>query len=196
MSGSDDPERLETRQGLPDDLSWLYRRYPRDLWQHHENLGGMAGFWLKRHDMFREIGPMLRRGIDGYRENPDDPASLAAWLAPRINFFLGELNGHHQIEDHHYFPVFKHVEPTLTRGFDLLDSDHHVIHEALERNAETANAFFRSLAEGSDSARFAADSYAGENEKLIALLLRHLEDEEDLIVPMILDRGENALGLA
>lgn len=196
MSGSDDSERLETRAGLPEDLAWLYRRYPRDVWQGHENLGGMATFWLKRHDMFREIGPMLGRGIDGYRENPGDPASLAAWLAPRINFFLGELNGHHQIEDFHYFPVFKNVEPTLTRGFDLLDSDHHVIHAALERNAETANAFFQSLAEGGDKARFAADSYAAENEKLIALLLRHLEDEEDLIVPMILDRGEHKLGLA
>jgi hypothetical protein len=27
-------------------------------------------------------------------------------------------------------------------------------------------------------------------------LMRHLDDEEDLIVPLILDRGEDALGVA
>ena len=31
---------------------------------------------------------------------------------------------------------------------------------------------------------------------LIKGLIRHLDDEEDLIVPLILDRGEDALGVA
>lgn len=183
-------ELLTARNGLPDDLVWLYRRYPREVWQDHGNLGAMARFWRKRHDMFREIGPMIGRGIEQYRENPDDPASLAAWLAPRINFFLGELDAHHNIEDYHYFPLFKDTEPKLARGFDLLDSDHHVIHSALETNARVANEFFQNLQAGGDKARFGADAYAAENEKLIALLTRHLSDEEDLIIPMILDRGE------
>ena len=42
--------------------------------------------------------------------------------------------------------------------------------------------------------RFAADAYAGENERLVAMLARHLEDEEDLIIPLILERGEHAFG--
>ena len=42
---------------------------------------------------------------------------------------------------------------------------------------------------------FAADAYAGENERLVAMLARHLEDEEDLIVPLILERGEGAFGI-
>ncbi len=188
-------EKLGERGGLPGDLRRLLERYPREIWLDHGNLGGMARFWLKRHDMFRDLGPMLSRGIDSYRENPGDPSSLASWLAPRINFFLGEIDGHHQIEDHHYFPVFMDLEPDLRRGFDILESDHHVIHGALEANAAAANEFFQSLAGESDKARFAADDYAAENEKLISLLLRHLEDEEDLIVPMILDRGEERLGL-
>lgn len=145
--------------------------------------------------MFRELGPMLRRGIDAYREKPDDPSSLASWLAPRINFFLGELNAHHHVEDHHYFPLFKEAESSLARGFDLLDNDHQIIHTALERNADAANKFFHSLSEGGDKARFSADAYASENEKLIALLLRHLHDEEDLIIPIILERGEPEMGI-
>lgn len=183
-------ELLDQRQSLPADLTWLYERYPRDIWQGHQDLGDMARFWLRRHDMFREVGSMLQRGIDEWREKPDDPGSLSAWMAPRINFFLGQLNDHHQIEDHYYFPLFKGAEPKLERGFDLLDSDHHVIHEALEGNAETANAFFESLVKEKEAARYAADAYASANEQLVALLTRHLADEEDLIIPMVLDRGE------
>ena len=51
----------------------------------------------------------------------------------------------------------------------------------------------RSLEESADSQRFAADRYADENERLVSLLTRHLEDEEDIIVPLILDRGDQAL---
>ncbi|RUZ95577.1 hemerythrin domain-containing protein, partial [Mesorhizobium sp. M7A.F.Ca.US.001.02.1.1] len=46
-----------------------------------------------------------------------------------------------------------------------------------------------------DRQRFAADAYADENSRLIAMLTRHLADEEDLIVPLILDRGDRALGV-
>lgn len=110
-----------------------------------------------------------------------------------LRFFLVELEGHHNVEDHHYFPQFKRAEARLSRGFDLLDSDHHIIHDALERNAEVANGFFAKLS-SLDDARRAADLYADENERLVALLGRHLDDEEDLVVPMILDRGGALFG--
>ena len=45
-------------------------------------------------------------------------------------------------------------------------------------------------------AAFAADAYARENEALLAMLLRHLDDEEDLIIPLILDRSEEGLGVS
>ncbi|WP_245464391.1 hypothetical protein [Mesorhizobium sp. M8A.F.Ca.ET.021.01.1.1] len=95
-------------------------------------------------------------------------------------------------------PVFPGLRqggaPSETR-FDILDADHHTIHEGLERNAEAANAFIRTLQESEDKQRFAADAYADENSRLIAMLTRHLADEEDLIIPLILDRGDRALGI-
>jgi hypothetical protein len=39
-------------------------------------------------------------------------------------------------------------------------------------------------------------NYAGASGLLLKGLMRHLDDEEDLIVPFILDRGEDALGVA
>lgn len=185
---------LERRAGLPADLRYLVEKYPRETWTSHENLRGMAEFWLQRHDMFRELGGMLSGGIKDYREGRSDADGFAGWFAPRLQFFLQQLHGHHQVEDMHYFPTFAKAEKGLQRGFDILDSDHHVIHEALERNMETANGFLRALQESEDKKRFAADAYADENARLVAMLTRHLADEEDIIIPLILDRGEQELG--
>ncbi|MDN2567859.1 hemerythrin domain-containing protein [Aquibium sp. A9E412] len=191
-----DGSHLTRRAGLPEDLRYLLDKYPRERWHGHANLGGMASFWLQRHDMFRELGGMLSGAIADYREGRREAADFARFFAPRLRFFLQQLEGHHQIEDMHYFPVFARAESRLKRGFDILDSDHHVIHAALEQNAEAANAFLRALAQDADRRRFAADAYADANGALIAMLTRHLADEEDLIVPLILDRGEARLGIA
>ncbi|MEI9421771.1 hemerythrin domain-containing protein [Mesorhizobium sp. Cs1299R1N1] len=186
---------LLERLGLPEDLRWLAEKYPRENWQAHANIHGMANMWLQRHDMFRELGGMLTGGIDDYREGALAAPDFARWFAPRLNHFLGHLDGHHNVEDYQYFPAFTKAEPRLKRGFDILDADHHTIHEGLERNAEAANAFIRTLQESEDKQRFAADAYADENSRLIAMLTRHLADEEDLIIPLILDRGDQGLGI-
>lgn len=188
-----DEFHLTTRSGLPDDLRFLVEKYPRQDWQAHDNIGGMASFWLQRHDMFREMGKMLTGGIGDYREGKLTAPEFAHWFAPRLNFFLGNLEGHHNVEDQHYFPAFARAESRLKRGFDILDHDHHLIHEALEANAEAANAFLRVLQEDEDRQRFAADAYADQNARLVVMLSRHLDDEEDLIIPLILDRGDRVL---
>lgn len=190
----DDPLGLERRDGLPADLLYLLAKYPRESWAGHDNIHGLASMWLQRHDMFRELGGVLTTAIAEYREGRNDARAFAGFFAPRLEFFLGQLNGHHQVEDLHYFPAFARAESRLKRGFDILDRDHHHIHDALETNAETANAFLRALGGGEDRQRFAADAYAGQNERLVAMLARHLDDEEDLIVPLILDRGEHGIG--
>lgn len=186
-----DGEGLLKRHGLPDDLKFLLDRFPRSEWVGHTNLEGMASFWLQRHDMFRELGAMLTNAIVEYREGRTTPQEFAQFFAPRLNFFLSNLDGHHRIEDDVYFPAFVRAESRLKRGFDILDADHHLIHEALEQNAETANAFLQTLDGAIDRQRFAADAYGSANERLIHMLARHLDDEEDLIIPLILDRGDS-----
>ena len=191
---NEEPQALG-RSGLPEDLRELLARYPRSDWGHHRNLGDMARFWLQRHAMFREFGAMLQTSVGDWREGRIETEGFVRFFMPRLNRFLGELEGHHSIEDHHYFPVFRAAEPKLARGFDLLDSDHHVIHDALHANAHAANALIAALADGGEAVPRAGDAHADENTKLIAMLMRHLEDEEDLIIPVILDRGEVELGI-
>lgn len=186
---------LQSRATLPDDLRFLINRYPRESWQGHANLGQMAQFWLQRHAMFRDLGGQLTTSVSDFREGRLEPMPFAQYFVARLQFFLQELNGHHQIEDMHYFPVFAAAETRLKRGFDILDADHHTIHDALGANADAANTMLRALQTGGDAMRRATDAYADNVDMLISLLVRHLDDEEDLIIPLILDRTEQALGI-
>jgi hemerythrin-like domain-containing protein len=186
---------LDTRNGWPADLRLLIDRYPREVWTGHVNLGAMAQFWLQRHDMFREIATALEEAVTAFRAGTAEPEDFRAWFPPRLQFFLQQLNSHHQVEDLHYFPVFQAAEARLARGFEVLESDHHVIHEGIAATVETANAFLRAPVNDPDALRKAGERYGATNDALLRLLRRHLGDEEDLIIPLILDRGEGALGV-
>jgi hypothetical protein len=187
---------LVRRSGWPKDLRVLVERFPREQWQGHANLGEMARFWLSRHDMFRELATMIASIEAQFREGALSPAEFPRQLVPRLQFLLSQLNVHHQIEDLHYFPIFRAAEARLVRGFDVLEGDHHAIHADMAATAETANALLRALAGEPQTLRRCGDDYAAASGALLKGLIRHLDDEEDLIVPLILDRGEEALGVA
>jgi hypothetical protein len=187
---------LARRSGWPDDLRVLVARYPREQWDAHANLGEMARFWLSRHAMFRELSAAIEQITAQFRAQVLPPAEFARQFVPRLQFMLDQLNVHHQIEDLHYFPIFRAADARLVRGFDILEGDHHHIHADMARTAENANALLQALRADADTLRRCGDAYADSSGALIKGLIRHLDDEEDLIVPLILDRGEEALGVA
>jgi hemerythrin-like domain-containing protein len=186
---------LDSRAGWPADLRLLIDRYPREAWGGHANLGAMARFWLQRHDMFREIADALADATTAFRDGTATAQDFRAWFPPRLQFFLQQLNAHHQIEDLHYFPVFQAAEARLAHGFDVLETDHKVIHEQIAATVESANAFLRTATNDAGLLRAAGAQYAATSGVLLRLLTQHLGDEEDLIIPLILDRGEAALGV-
>ncbi len=187
---------LASRTGWPEEMRVLLAKYPREQWQGHVNLGGMARFWLSRHDMFRELAVMIREDENWFSSGALAPAEFPRLFVPRLQFLLSQLDVHHQIEDYHYFPIFRAADERLARGFDVLEGDHHAIHADMERVAQTANAFLRELSGDVDTLRRCGDNYAAASGALLKGLIRHLGDEEDLIVPLILDRSEEALGVA
>ena len=187
---------LARRTGWPDDLRVLIVRYPREQWESHANLGDMARFWLSRHAMFRELSVAIKQISAQFRARVLQPAEFARQFVPRLQFMLDQLNVHHQIEDLHYFPIFRAADMRLVRGFDVLEGDHHHIHADMARTAENANALLHAMRSDADTLCRCSDAYADSSDALIKGLIRHLDDEEDLIVPLILDRGEEALGVA
>lgn len=196
MSPSDDspPLDLDHRTGWPKDLRVLLERYPREVWETHPNLGDLSRFWLGRHNMFRELNTALLSASDQLKVGTVPPEAFRTWFIPRIRFFLQELQGHHMIEDHNYFPVLTATEPRLSRGFEVLETDHEAIHTGLLSLQEAGNGLAQALAGPKDRTQYAADTMSDTLTAFLTKLHRHLDDEEDLIIPILLDRGESALG--
>ncbi len=89
------------------------------------------------------------------------------------------------------FPVFSAAEPRLVRGFEVLETDHENIHcddgRSL-RGGERLPPQPRKRPRRHDARR--RPLCRAPADQLLSKLGRHLEDEEDLIIPLILDRGE------
>ena len=168
----------------------------REKWEAHANLGEMARFWLSQHAMFRELSGTIEKVTEQFRVGGLPPIEFARQFVPRLQFILDQLNVHHQIEDFHYFPILRAADARLAIGFDVLEGDHDHIHGDMARTAETANALLQALRSDSDTLRRCSDGCADASAVLLKGLIHHLDDEEDLVVPLILDRGEEELGVA
>jgi hypothetical protein len=167
----------------------LLERHPRSSW--HGAHSASAAFWLEVHEhLRRDAAGLLAAGSD-YRGSPQ---RLAVVAAPRLNGLIAAMHGHHQIEDLHYFPLFRRTEPQLAAGFDRLERDH----AALGRHVEAAVAALRELraavehavqpADGS-TVELAAGRYVEAAAALCGELTRHLDDEENIVVPLLLESG-------
>jgi hemerythrin-like domain-containing protein len=174
---------LDHRAGLPPELRVLLDAYPRAEWEGHANFDGLVRFWLDRHGMFRAVLGRMRDGAEAVLDGKADPLRHRTETARYVNLLLGELHGHHQIEDHHYFPKLAHLDARLTRGFDLLDADHHDLDGHMKALARSANDYLQAAG---DTERVRAGDLREALVGFETFLDRHLTDEEDLIVPVIL----------
>lgn len=181
---------LDARTGLPPHLRTLADRYPRAVWTGHANFNGLTAFWLERHGMFRQV--MDKILTDTQAQIDAAQPRYGAELARYTGFFLNELHGHHGIEDQHYFPKFSALDPRLAQGFEILDSDHHALDGHIHGLAEATNAVLGALKNGAPQQSGAQDHLGRLEQAQSAFrrfLDRHLADEEEIIVPLILEYG-------
>jgi hemerythrin-like domain-containing protein len=176
---------LNLRQGLPPHLRVLADKFPRTTWQGHPNFSQLTAFWLDRHVMFRQVLTKLVDDTQLHLDGKSGPR-YGAELSRYTGFFLDQLHSHHGIEDHHYFPQFKPLDVRVSRAFDLLDGDHHALDGHLHHLAEATNAVLRALQAGQPSRDSAAQLLACQ-EGFTRFLDRHLCDEEEVIVPLVLE---------
>lgn len=183
---------LASRTDLPEALKVLLQDYPRAGWDAHPNFTGLVQFWLERHLMFRKLMTLLQTDSQAMLEKSLDPQAYAARLSRFGGMLLQQLHGHHQIEDHHYFPKLKGMDPRLERGFDILDKDHHALDGLLNRFAESANGVIGTVSDPV-GAHDATGAFLSELDAFEIMLNRHLVDEEELVVPVILQNGVSGL---
>lgn len=182
---------LVTRGGLPKDLQFLTRKYPRDSWG--ENLvSNTAQTWLGVHRYFRTASKSAEQMIEDVQNGKKDAAEISLIYRKRIGEVLSHLDGHHKIEDNHYFPQFEVLEPRLKAGFDLMEEDHHVIDRTIFEVSVQSRAFL-DTANASQTDRSALHRATDELCTTLAqfrkTMLHHLDDEEDLVIPLIIDRN-------
>lgn len=184
---------LPDRLGLPDEIAYLRAVFPKPQWQAHANYGQLADFWLQVHNSLRAHGGQLQQLTHSFRDGRQSSADFQRVFVPGINQFLQHLNAHHQIEDGAYFPKFRALDPRMVAGFDLLEADHHIIHAAIGAAVDSARILLTALVQDPNTQGPATDAYASASDRLLELLLRHLADEEDLVIPAMLEHGERSL---
>lgn len=168
-------------------MRYLVESLPRDRWI-QSDLDQTAAFWLQMHDSFRAHQVQMDDLVGQWRANGDLEA-LHGQLLPALQSFLQHLDGHHRVESGHYFPALRKLEPRIDRGIDLLDRDHDVIHVTLETMFRDGLAFHQAVTarapDAADRAHRLGDLIGNARQPL----LRHLEDEEDIVIPLIQLRG-------
>jgi hypothetical protein len=99
---------------------------------------------------------------------------------------VGNLHGHHGWEDHSYFPELSAADPRFDAGLEVLEQDHADLDQVLAEFTRTANRAIMLIQLDEAQARDEIGQLHGLAESIEAFLARHLTDEEELAVPIIL----------
>lgn len=160
----------------------------RDEWPKHRRYQGMANFWLGIHRNLLQGSHQLANGFEALLDTP--PSEIQDELNARKlqqfgNQLISQLHHHHEIEDHNYFPQFVQLYPNMAHAIELLDGDHQVLHQALE---DTQLALVDMMAQKPIDRDMIAQVAKGSRE-LEKIITRHLWDEEEIIIPILLEHG-------
>ncbi|MBX9802308.1 MAG: hemerythrin domain-containing protein [Caulobacteraceae bacterium] len=177
---------LAARTGLPPAFRYLLDDFPRDRW--NAALDETAAFWLQMHAGFRGHQTHMADLVGQWRAN-GDLTGFHRQMIPVLQSFLQHLDGHHRVESGHYFPMMRTIEPGIGAGIDLLDRDHDAMHQTLEVLFQGGLAFHQAVAGKAPDAADRAARLSDLIESGARPLLRHLEDEEDIVIPLIQLRG-------
>lgn len=179
---------VKKRDGLSPAIKQTLLESMRDEWPKHRRYQGMAGFWLNIHRGLLHGTNQLADGFEAMLDTP--PSEIQDELNARKlqnygNQVISQLHHHHEIEDHNYFPQFIQLYPNMEHAINLLDGDHQVLHQALD---DTTMALVDLVAQKPIDRDMLAQVAKGSRE-LEQIITRHLWDEEEIIIPILLEHG-------
>lgn len=172
---------------MPDDMHVLLDAHPRESWETHPGFREKTRNWMGAHQMFRRLAELVRTETEEYFERSLEADAFASRLSRFGNLLVSNLHGHHGWEDHDFFPELSAADPRFDRGLELLENDHRDLDTVLDNFTRSANRAIK-LIDLTDetSARNEAGALLDTEQMIEAFLERHLSDEEDLVVPIIL----------
>jgi hemerythrin-like domain-containing protein len=136
--------------------------------------------------MFRRVAERVRLDTEAVL-NKD--IALGDYVG-RLSYFGGNLvanlHGHHGWEDRVYFPELSAADPRFETGLEVLEQDHADLDVVLDSFTTSANRAIKLVHLDEAQAREEIAAVRDKAEVIEAFLQRHLGDEEDLAVPIIL----------
>lgn len=174
-----------SRQGLPEEVRNRLIALPREEWREHENyLISNARPLQRNHNSLKRQARHYHASLEqllNQRESAGADTDGMVEVEQLGKSLLRNLHSHHGYEDSSVFPVLCRDHPRLTAGFDLLEQDHGV----LEASLEELDRNLRRFAEQKPATQVISEAHA-QADKLIRLLHRHMDDEEEIIMPIYL----------
>lgn len=171
---------------MPPEMQMLLHDYPRDRWESHPGFREKTRNWLGAHQMFRRLSDIVRKETETYLDKNREGNDFAGRLSHYGGVLVGNLHGHHGWEDRSYFPELSAADPRFDRGLEILEQDHATLDRFLDELTISANRTIKLVQLDEAQAREEASKLRDGAEVIEKLLCRHLSDEEELAVPIIL----------
>lgn len=184
-------KHVEIRKGpLSDELRILLDKYPREAWEGHPNFKDLTRQWMRAHDMFRHLSSTVRRDTEHFLDKTKSEDDYARRLSHYGSRLVGYLHGHHSWEDYEFFPELSRTDSRFDRGLEILEQDHVVLDNVLNNFTDDAHELLQIVQQQNSGYRDKLQDIAGNllywSNNIEMLLDRHLADEEDLVVPIVI----------
>ncbi|KCV81689.1 hemerythrin HHE cation binding domain-containing protein [Actibacterium atlanticum] len=171
---------------MPKEMRVLLETYPREAWDAHPGFKEKTRHWLAAHSAFRQIAEQVRLDTEAVINKDIALDSYAGRLSYFGGNLVGSLHGHHGWEDHSYFPELSAADPRFDAGLELLEQDHADLDQVLDDITRKANRVIKLSTLDETQAMEEVGAVLPAAEAIEAFLERHLADEEELAVPIIL----------
>ena len=176
------------RQPLPEDIRDRLYAPERDQWRDHPHyLISDARALQRNHRNLKRQARQYHGALTHMLEIADaerkteSSRQLFITIGNHGRSLLKNLHSHHGFEDSSVFPMLRQHHPRLAAGFDILEQDHLAL-DALLADIDQQLDHFPALANDLQKLENAHQKAS----ELEALLHRHMDDEEDIIVPIYL----------
>jgi hypothetical protein len=173
-------------EDMPREMQILLDDHPRESWESHPGFKEKTRYWLGAHLMFRRLAERVRLDTETYLDGNIATDGFAGRLSYYGGALVGNLHGHHGWEDHSYFPELSAADARFDAGLEVLEKDHADLDVVLDGFTRTANRAIKLTQLDETQAREEVGNLHGTADAIEAFLKRHLSDEEELAVPIIL----------
>ncbi|HCH27747.1 MULTISPECIES: hemerythrin domain-containing protein [Psychrobacter] len=165
---------------LEADWLFLFNKLPPDQWFGADYAYKTSG-WLKVHTNIRKRQRILTQISTAYQSGEFDWSEYRSQILKRINMHVLKLHQHHEVEDEGFFPEFIRMYPQLQAGFEILGCDHVRLDALLDKLQLQNDTLARSEVEDKALAEQLHQTLMDASK----LLLQHLTDEEDVVIPIL-----------